>query len=95
MASLGFDPTRGTIGASGLGDVAGPDRSSREAGPLRKCAYVIVGDDGKVVGTCGTILREGNHGCFCTIHTSIKRKGEKYTNSVAVRRRKRMHIVRT
>lgn len=89
MAALGFDPTRGTIGAGRLGDVAGPDHSGKEAKPLRKCAYVILGDDGKIVSRCGTILREGNRGCFCTLHTDIRRKGEKYTDREDAKKRDR------
>lgn len=102
MTTLGFDPVSGTIGANTLGDVAGPDRSSREPRPLRKCAYVIKGDDGRVVGTCGdtcgTILREGNRGCFCALHTKLKVKGEKYTRSEDERKartaQKKIHLVR-
>jgi hypothetical protein len=96
LMALGFDPVKGTVGALRLGDIVGPDRSSRETRPLRKCAYVIVGDDGKVVGRCGTVLREGNRGCFCAMHTEMKVKGARYVASLEARKRRRLlHLVRT
>jgi hypothetical protein len=99
MTALGFDQTRGTIGAGRLGDVTGPDLSGKEAKPLRKCAYVIVGDDGNIVGRCGTILREGNRGCFCSLHTKMKVRGAKYIEREDAKKRNRaarehLHLVR-
>lgn len=89
MTALGFDPTRGTIGAGRLSDVAGPDRSLKSDQPVRKCAYVLTDDNGKVVGECGTILRTGNRGCFCHLHTEMKVKGQKYTAREAEKKRAR------
>ncbi len=89
MTALGFDQTRGTIGAGRLGDVTGPDRSGKEAKPLRKCAYVILDDGGKIVAECGTILREGNRGCFCSLHTEMKVRGAKYIEREAAKKRDR------
>lgn len=98
LVALGYDPARGTIGASRLGDVVGPDRGVQDR-PPRKCAYVIRDDQGKVVGTCGTILREGNKGCFCAMHTRMEPKGAKYIAREEEKKRqrearKRLHLIR-
>lgn len=89
LLELGMDPATGTIGASRLGDVAGPDRSPKEpeGQPQRKCAYVITDEKGHIVGRCGTTLRKGNRGCFCTLHAELRVKGEKYVQSLEARRR--------
>jgi len=93
LVALGYDPTRGTIGASRLGDVVGPDRKIKDR-PLHKCAYVLTDDQGEAVGTCGTILSERNHGRFCALHTQMKIRGEKYVRSQEAKKRRRMmHLV--
>ncbi len=88
LVALGFNPATGTIGASRLGDVVGPDRKIQDR-PRRKCAYIIRGDDGKIVGTCGTILSERNHGRFCALHTKLEPKGAKYVAYEEAKRRQR------
>lgn len=87
LLTLGYDPARGTIGASSLGDVVGPDRKGEEKSTKRRCAYVIRNDAGMIVGTCGTILREGNHGRFCALHTQIELKGARYIAREEARKR--------
>ncbi len=83
LESLGMDPETGTIGASSLGAIHVKNRIDPEK-PLRRCQ-----EPG-----CGTILRSGNPDNYCSLHTCSERRGKKYTDSVALRRRKRMHLVR-
>jgi hypothetical protein len=85
LESLGMDQGTGTIGASSLGAIHGKSRTNQEA-PLRRCQ-----EPG-----CGTILRSGNPDDYCSLHAyPDERRGKKHTDSVALRRRRRMHVVRT
>ncbi len=82
-SALGMDQGTGTVGANSLGDVHDSGRSTDDGKP-RRCQEP----------DCGTILRSGNTGHYCSMHTFAERKGKKYTDGVARARRKRMHVVR-
>lgn len=87
---LGMDRGTGTIGARSLGDVHGTSKKKNgktdgetDDAPTRRCQKP----------DCGTILRSSNQGNFCALHTIGERRGKKYTDSVALERRGRIHVV--
>lgn len=79
---LGMDQGTGTVGASSLGAV---HDSAKNGGESKKR---ICHEPG-----CGTVLRSGNPGNFCSLHTCGERRGKKYVDSLDALRQKRIHVV--